>query len=1074
MSALNPLDTQVPFPQLEERVLKRWRETRAFERSVAQRPEDKQFNFYDGPPFATGLPHYGHLVASTIKDIVPRYWTMRGWRVERRFGWDTHGLPIEMEMEKELGLSGPTSVREYGVDRFNEACRENVLRYTKEWEEVVSRLGRWVDFEDDYKTMDLTFMESVWWVFKQLWDKDLVYQDFRVMPFSWRLSTSLSNFEANLDYRDVQDPAITVKMPLVDEDASLLIWTTTPWTLPSNLAVAVGPEIDYVKARKGPGNEDAECYYVAEARLKATLGEDAEVIERLKGSELVGRAYVPLFDFFADRAVLPKGEGRAFYVISAEHVTTDSGTGLVHMAPDFGEDDFNACRAQGMELALSVDDEGLFKPVITMFAGRNIKEADPDIIQHIKRMGRLFRHSTLKHSYPYCWRSGTPLIYKAVPARFVRVERLRERMVALNEQIHWVPEQVGQKRFGNWLADARDWNVSRNRFWGTPLPIWRCKGCEAERCVGSVEELQALTSAEVTDLHPHKIDHLTMSCEACGGEMRRIEDVFDCWFESGAMPYAQNHYPFENKEGFESQFPAQFIAEGLDQTRGWFYTLLVLSAGLFDKPPFENVIVNGLVLAEDGSKMSKSKRNYPPPQNVLNGYGADALRAYLINSPIVRAEPLRFSEEGVKEVVRAVLLPLRNSWSFFTQYALVDEWSPLTGLKGVETPALADRSELDRWIISTLQSLIAEVNEQMEGYYLYKVVPPIVAFIDDLTNWYIRRSRRRFWRSAEDVEGRTDKAAAYATLYEVLVTFAKVMAPVLPFISDAMYQHLVVEPGVAEEGRDSVHLCDYPEVEADKIDRTLEADVALVRQVVTMGRALRTKHSLKTRTPLADMTVVHTDPAVLSSLKSQEALILDELNLKALKLTDDEAGLSTLTFKANFKTLGRRFGPKMKQAAAAIMKFGDAEWATLKAGGSVEVEGEGVTAEDVLVTHHPKEGVVLEVEGALTVALNTTLTPELKREGLARELISRAQKERKGLGLEITDRIELSVTSESDELIAALALHSDEVRGELLSNSLELKEGDPAALAATEGGEVWTLEEHTCFARVTKATKASV
>lgn len=1073
MSALTPLDTQVPFPQLEERVLQRWRETRAFERSVAQRPEDKQFNFYDGPPFATGLPHYGHLVASTIKDIVPRYWTMRGWRVERRFGWDTHGLPIEMEMEKELGLSGPTSVREYGVDRFNEACRENVLRYTKEWEEVVSRLGRWVDFEDDYKTMDLTFMESVWWVFKQLWDKDLVYQDFRVMPFSWRLSTSLSNFEANLDYRDVQDPAITVKMPLVDEDASLLIWTTTPWTLPSNLAVAVGPEIDYVKARKTDGS-DYEAYYVAEARLKATLGEDAEVIERLKGSELVGRAYVPLFDFFADRAVLPKGEGRAFYVISAEHVTTDSGTGLVHMAPDFGEDDFNACRAQGMELALSVDDEGLFKPVITMFAGRNIKEADPDIIQHIKRMGRLFRHSTLKHSYPYCWRSGTPLIYKAVPARFVRVERLRERMVALNEQIHWVPEQVGQKRFGNWLADARDWNVSRNRFWGTPLPIWRCKGCEAERCVGSVEELQTLTSAEVTDLHPHKIDHLTMSCEACGGEMKRIEDVFDCWFESGAMPYAQNHYPFENKEGFESQFPAQFIAEGLDQTRGWFYTLLVLSAGLFDKPPFENVIVNGLVLAEDGSKMSKSKRNYPPPQNVLNGYGADALRAYLINSPIVRAEPLRFSEEGVKEVVRAVLLPLRNSWSFFTQYALVDEWSPLTGLKGVETPALADRSELDRWIISTLQSLIAEVNEQMEGYYLYKVVPPIVAFIDDLTNWYIRRSRRRFWRSAEDVEGRTDKAAAYATLYEVLVTFAKVMAPVLPFISDAMYQHLVVEPGVAEEGRDSVHLCDYPEVEADKIDRPLEADVALVRQVVTMGRALRTKHSLKTRTPLADMTVVHTDPSVLSSLKSQEALILDELNLKALKLTDDEAGLSTLTFKANFKTLGRRFGPKMKLAAAAIMKFGDAEWATLKAGGAVDIEGEGVTAEDVLVTHHPKEGVVLEVEGALTVALNTTLTPELKREGLARELISRAQKERKGLGLEITDRIELSVTSESDELIAALALHSDEVRGELLSNSLELKEGDPAALASAEGGEVWTLEEHTCFARVTKATKASV
>jgi len=1062
MSALKPLDTQVPFPKLEERVLERWRETDVFKRSVSQRPEARQFNFYDGPPFATGLPHYGHLVASTIKDIVPRYWTMRGWRVERRFGWDTHGLPIEMEMEKELGLSGPTSIREYGVDRFNEACRANVLRYTKEWEEVVGRLGRWVDFEDDYKTMDLNFMESVWWVFKQLWEKGLVYQDFRVMPFSWRLSTALSNFEANLDYRDVQDPAITVKMPLVEEDASLLIWTTTPWTLPSNLAVAVGPDIDYVKARRGPEHEDQELYILAEARLKATLGEDAVVEQRLKGSALVGKTYVPLFDFFAERAMLPEGQGRAFYVIAAEHVTTDSGTGLVHMAPDFGEEDFNACRAVGIQLALSVDDEGRFKPSVTTFAGRNIKEADPEIIQYIKRMGRLYKHSTIKHSYPFCWRSGTPLIYKAVPARFVKVEALRDRMVALNQQIHWVPEQVGSKRFGNWLADARDWNVSRNRFWGTPLPVWRCESCEAERCVGSVEELSTLTQAEITDLHPHKIDHLTMRCEACSGEMTRIEDVFDCWFESGSMPYAQNHYPFENKEGFERQFPAQFIAEGLDQTRGWFYTLLVLSAGLFDKPPFENVIVNGMVLAEDGSKMSKSKRNYPPPQRVLDGYGADALRAYLINSPIVRAEPLRFSEEGVKEVVRAVLLPLRNSWSFFTQYALIDEWSPSTGLSGVETPALSERSELDRWIISTLQSLISEVNEQMEGYYLYKVVPPIVAFIDDLTNWYIRRSRRRFWRSAADLEGRVDKASAYATLYEVLVTFAKVMAPVLPFISEAMYQHLVVEPGVAEEGRDSVHLCDYPALEAEKVDRALEEEISLVRQVVRMGRALRTKHSLKTRTPLAGMTVVHTDAVVLSSLKRQEELMLEELNLKSLTLTEDEAGLSTLSFKANFKTLGRRMGPKMKAAAASIGALDEGAWATLKAGDQVEVEGEAISAEDVLVTHHPKEGVVLEVEGALTVALDTTLTDALRREGLARELISRAQKQRKNIGLEITDCIELTVYTSDPVLTEAFNEHASEIQSELLANSLTLHaQSAQEALDATLAGLDWNEEVKT-------------
>lgn len=1094
MSVLTPLNTQIPFPKLEERVLKHWQETDAFKRSVSQRPTTKQFNFYDGPPFATGLPHYGHLVASTIKDIIPRYWTMRGWRVERRFGWDTHGLPIEMEMEKELGLSGPTSIREYGVDRFNEACRENVLRYTKEWEDVVGRLGRWVDFEDDYKTMDLNFMESVWWVFKRLWDHDLVYQDFRVMPFSWRLSTALSNFEANLDYRDVQDPAITVKMPLVEENASLLIWTTTPWTLPSNLAVAVGTEIDYVKARRGIDHEDQDLYILAEARLKATLGEDAVVEQRFKGSFLVGKSYVPIFDFFADRALLPQGEGRAFYVIAAEHVTTESGTGLVHMAPDFGEEDFNACRAVGIQLALSVDDEGRFKPSITTFSGRNIKEADSEIIQYIKRMGRLFKHSTIKHSYPFCWRSGTPLIYKAVPARFVKVETLRDRMVALNQQIHWVPEQVGSKRFGNWIADARDWNISRNRFWGTPLPVWRCGSCEKERCIGSVEELSTLTQTVVTDLHPHKIDHLTMRCESCSGEMVRIEDVFDCWFESGAMPYAQSHYPFENKDGFEKQFPAQFIAEGLDQTRGWFYTLLVLSAGLFDKPPFENVIVNGLVLAEDGSKMSKSKRNYPPPQHVLDGYGADALRAYLINSPIVRAEPLRFSEEGVKEVVRSVLLPLRNAWSFFTQYAIIDEWSPLTGLAGVHTPSLSERSELDRWIMSTLQSLIAEVNEQMQGYYLYKVIPPMVAFIDDLTNWYIRRSRRRFWRSAADLDGRLDKASAYATLYEVLVTFAKVMAPVLPFISEAIYQHLVVEPNVAKEGCESIHLCDYPELESEKVDRILEKEIMSVREVVRMGRALRTKHSLKTRTPLAGMTVVHTDAHVLESLKRQEELILDELNLKSLHLTLDEAGLSTLSFKANFKTLGRRVGSKMKAIATTILAFDQEVWNLLKSGAQIEVEGESITAEDVLVTHHPREGVVLEVEGALTVALDTTLTEELKREGLAREFMSRAQKQRKNLGLEITDRVDIIVYTDDPVLMTAITVHDDEIQSELLANHLTLhQQSAQSALEANlveldwheevktangeaedeAGGslesEIWNLDGSLCFVQVQRA-----
>ncbi|MAD60807.1 MAG: isoleucine--tRNA ligase [Myxococcales bacterium] len=1048
MNQLSPLDNQKSFPELEERVIKLWKESNAFKRSVEQRSESEQFIFYDGPPFATGLPHYGHLVASTIKDIVPRYWAMRGYRVERRFGWDTHGLPIEMEMEKTLGLSGPTSIMEYGVDKFNEACRSNVLRYTEEWEQVVGRLGRWVDFDNDYKTMDLPFMESVWWVFKTLWEKGLIYQDFRVMPFSWRLSTALSNFEANLDYRDVQDPAVTVRMPLVDEDASLLIWTTTPWTLPSNLAVAVGTDLDYVKAKRAEGDPDQQAYYLAEALVSKVLGEGAQIIERIKGSALVGKQYVPLFDYFADRALLPMGEGKCFIVIGGDHVTTSDGTGIVHMAPDFGEDDFNACRELGIELVQSVDDEGRFKKNIIGLQGKNIKESDNEIIAFIKQMGRLYRRDSIKHSYPYCWRSGTPLIYKAVPSWFVKVESLRDRMSEHNDSIHWVPDMVGSKRFGNWVKDARDWNISRNRFWGTPIPVWHCKSCGTNHCVGSVEELETLSGEQVTDLHPHKIDHLTLTCPSCQGGMNRISAVFDCWFESGSMPYAQNHYPFEDKEGFESRFPAQFIAEGLDQTRGWFYTLLVLSTALFDRPPFKNVIVNGMVLAEDGSKMSKSKKNYPPPQNILNSHGADALRAYLINSPIVRAEPLRFSEDGVKEVARTVLIPLRNSWSFFTMYANIDGWTPSILSEGqwaladgtlIPTPSFDERADLDRWLISTLQSLVAEVNEQMEGYYLYKVIPPIVAFIDDLTNWYIRRSRRRFWRSADTHTEQVDKASAYATLYEVLVTFSKVMAPVLPFMTESIYQHLVVEAGVAKEGQESIHLCDYPTVDRSKIKLDLEKEITLVRQTVRMGRALRATHNLKTRQPLKAMTVVHPEQEVLAALQRQESLLLEELNLKEVILVTHDQELSSLSFKANFKTLGRRLGKRMKEAAQAIQTFTREEWNILQSGNTIEIAGEAISADDILVTHHAKEGVVLEVEEALTVALDTQLDEALLCEGYAREVISRCQKMRKSAGLEISDRVHLVVCVDPGPLADALSTFAQEIESELLATSAETK-----------------------------------
>jgi len=1041
MPVFAPLDADASFAAEELRILDLWKRGDIFARSVNERPADQAYIFYDGPPFATGLPHYGHIVASTLKDIVPRYWTMRGHRVERRFGWDTHGLPIEMDVEKKLGLSGPADVRAYGVGKFNEECRSGVLRYVDEWKKTITRVGRWVDFDNDYKTMDLTFMESVWWAFKQLFDQGLVYEGLRVMPYSWRLSTPLSNFEAGLDYRDVDDPALTVRLPIDGRDKQcLLIWTTTPWTLPSNLGVAVHNDVQYVRA--SAEHDDGLTYWVAKDLAAQVLGKGHVVHEEQPGSALVGLRYTPLFPFFAGR----KDQG-AFRVIHSGHVTTTDGTGLVHMAPAYGEDDFNACKAAGIDLVDPVDDEGNFKAAVAPYAGRNIKDADKDIIKDLKAQGSVFKHVTLKHAYPFCWRSGTPLIYKTTPSWYVGVEKLRERMVQANADVHWVPDFVGEARFNNWLKEARDWSISRSRFWGTPIPIWRSDDGDI-LCLGSADELRALTGASIDDIHPHKIDHLSFVKD--GKTYKRIPDVFDCWFESGAMPYAQVHYPFENKAAFEGAFPAQFIAEGLDQTRGWFYTLVVLGTALFGKSPFKNVIVNGLVLAKghykkhdgreeyvphefveekngksfdtrDGAelkvvteKMSKSKKNYTAPEAVIDRFGADALRAYLINSPVVRAEPLRFEDEGVREVVRTVMLPLHNALSFFVTYANIDGWDPTTHL--ATAPALKDRPELDRWLVSTLQSLVAEVNTQMEGYYLYKVVPPMLSFIDDLTNWYIRRSRARFWgKGLSD-----DKRAAYATLYEVLVTFSKVLAPVMPFMAESMYQRLVKEPGVAG-ARDSVHLCDYPIVDAALIHRDIEAAMAAVRTAVGLGRALRDKHKLKNRQPLATCTIVSHDADVRARLQAHAELIADELNVKGVKIMKDDAGLASLSFKANFKTLGKKMGPKMKAAASAIEAFSREQWAILEDGGSVVVEGESITKDDVLVTRAAAGDVVLATESGITVALDTTLTDALKQEAIANELGTIGVDVRKQQGFGVDEKFGVVVVACADAGVRAAA-----------------------------------------------------
>jgi isoleucyl-tRNA synthetase len=1024
-------DPRPDLPKLEREVLAYWKDKDVFRRSIRG---DKEFVFYDGPPFATGTPHYGHLLAGTLKDVVPRYWTMRGYRVERRFGWDTHGLPVEMEMEKTLGLSGPSSVEEYGVPEFNEACRSIVFRYVDQWREVVTRLGRWVDFDNDYKTLDPSFMESVWWVFNELWDKDLIYQGYKVMPYSYRLGTPLSNFEANMDYRKVQDPAVTVAFPLrCREGVSLLAWTTTPWTLPSNMALCVGPEVRYVEARKA--GEEA-TYIVAEARCEAILGEGAEILRAFDGAELVGETYEPLFDFFAD-----KREEGAFRIVSDPYVTDTDGTGVVHMAPAFGEDDGRVCQREGVPMVDPVDEEGRFTEDVPVVTGLLIKEADAVLIREIKESGKLFHRATIDHEYPFCWRSGTPLMYKAIKTWFVRVTDLRERMAKNNEQTRWVPDYVGSRRFGNWILDARDWSISRNRYWGTPLPVWSCDSCDEIECLGSREALEARAGVEVPDLHKHFIDELTWECANCGGSMRRVPEVLDCWFESGSMPYAQNHYPFENKEMVEQNLPAHFIAEGLDQTRGWFYTLLVLSTALFDRPAFQNVIVNGLILAEDGRKMSKSLKNYPDPTEVIEAHGADALRAYLINSPVVRAEPMRFAEQGVRDVVRSVILPLWNAYSFFATYASVDGWTPPA--KGEASP-ISERALLDRWVISVQQSLIAEVNEEMEAYRLYNVIPAVLGFVDDLTNWYIRRSRRRFWRTEND----NDKQHAFETLYEVLTTFSRLLAPILPFIAEVLYQRL--EVGIRDGALDSVHLEYFPEADASLVDTDLERQMAVVREAVGLGRNVREQQKIRTRQPLSCLTVASDSP-LAAPLRD---IVSEELNVKAVEQVDDVSELVTLKTKANFKVLGRRLGKRMKPIAAVIATFTPEQIGALRAGESIEVDGESIGIEDVQVIQEAvADGGAVASSGTVTVRLDTTLTPELEREGLARELISKVQGLRKDAELQVDDRIVLSVQTESEDMRAALEEYSALLCSETLTSERADLQMDHASISCV-GHEV--------------------
>jgi isoleucyl-tRNA synthetase len=905
-----PVSSKTDFAAMEEDILTFWQENSTFKKSIENRAENTEFVFYDGPPFATGLPHYGHLLAGTIKDIVPRYQTMRGHRVERRFGWDCHGLPIEALAQEALGLAGAPAIVEAGVGVFNEQCRSMVTKYVEEWEKTVTRMGRWVDFKNDYKTMDKDFMETIWWVFSELWKQGRIYKAHRIMPYSWKLNTPLSNFEAGRNYQDVQDPAITVRVKLNGfeiENAFALIWTTTPWTLPSNLAICAGADIDYVAVRDV---ESGEIYVSAEARLGAYYKKEGEyeVLKKFQGLELSGLTYEPLFDYFSENS-------NSFRVLLDSFVSTEDGTGIVHMAPAYGEDDYRVCRVADIPLVEPLDEDCKFTVQVPDYTGLFCKDADKVIIKRLKDEGKLVHQSTIQHSYPFCERTDTPLIYRAIDAWYVSVEDLREEMLANNAQVHWMPEYVGEKRFANWLADAKDWNISRNRFWGSCIPVWvNIEDANDTICVSSAAELEDLSGQTVTDLHKHFVDEILIKKE--GKTYKRTPEVLDCWFESGAMPYAQHHYPFENKDHFEANFPAHFIAEGLDQTRGWFYTLMVLSTALFKKPAFKNVVVNGLVLAEDGLKMSKRLKNYPDPLHVVHEYGADALRLYLINSPVVKAESLRFSEEGVKHALRHLLIPLWNSYSFFVTYANIDKWVPA---------ATRTQSEnlLDCWIESSLANLCQEVTAAMDNYDLQRAVRPFVAFIEDLTNWYIRRSRRRFWKSEDD----GDKQQAYATLYHVLIELCKIAAPFTPFIAEEIYQNLRMD-----SMPESVHLCDFPTAAGAKRDIALETQMRIVMDVVVMGRQLRKDHDAKVRQPLRRLDVVSRDSGLLNQVGELKKIVAEELNVREVIFGDDETALAELKAKANFKTLGRKFGKQVQVINLAVQKLSEKELHAVSSG----------------------------------------------------------------------------------------------------------------------------------------------
>ncbi len=1009
--AYPPVDPQPSFPALEADVLASWERDDTFRRSVEARPSgehgDNEYVFYDGPPFANGLPHYGHLLTGYVKDVVPRYQTMRGRRVERRFGWDCHGLPAEVEAEKQLGIENRSQILEMGVAPFNAACKESVLRYTSEWERYVTRQARWVDFENDYKTLDLPYMESVMWAFKALWDKGLIYEGFKVLPYCWRCETPLSNTETRMDdvYRDRQDPALTVWFTL-ETGERILIWTTTPWTLPSNLAVAVGPEIDYAVVEL-----EGERYVLAESRLAAYERELGEAVRvgTLTGAELVGRRYEPLFPFFA-------GHANAFQVIGADFVSTEDGTGVVHMSPGHGEDDQNACLSVGIETVVPMDGHGCYTAEVTPWVGTHVFEANPLVIRDLKERQRVVRHETYDHSYPHCWRCDSPLVYRAISSWFVRVTQFKDRMVELNQQIRWVPEHLKDGSFGKWLENARDWSISRNRFWGSPIPVWKSDDPRYPRIdvYGSLDQIEADFGVRCDDLHRPAIDELTRpNPDDPTGQsmMRRVPEVLDCWFESGSMPFAQVHYPFENADWFEHHFPGDFIVEYIGQTRGWFYTLHVLATALFDRPAFTTCVSHGIVLGDDGQKASKSRRNYPDPYAMFDTYRSEAVRWFLMSSAILRGIDLSVTEQGIREAVRQVLLPLWNSYSFFTLYAnAADHTAAPLGATTADP--------LDAYILAKLRELVEETTRELDDHDFFDACSAIRSFLDALTNWYIRRSRDRFWQG---------DPAAIDTLHTVLTTLCRVMSPLLPLVSEVVYRGLT--------GGGSVHLAEWPSPDELPADHRLVAAMDRVRDVCSATLSVRKREGRRVRLPLGSVMIASPDATELEPFLG---LIADEVNVKSVELSNDVAAHASAVLQVVPAIAGPRLGKDVQRVIKAV-KSGDwhREGDTVVAGGVALLEGE-YSLRLVPADEHASAA-LSGTDGVVVVDLD--VTPELEAEGLARDLVRQIQQARRDAGLDVSDRIALKVLG-PDAWVSAAATHRDLIAGETLATSVTLTVDD--------------------------------